>query len=260
MHRIRCSEIWGGTAARDEDLCTAGVCFSLFSKPAQGDHGGDIYYVSVCGGDRLTRVAIADVAGHGETVAGVSAWMYEALEGHMNEPDGARILADLNDAAFEHGLDAMTTAVVVGHYIDTGRFAVSYAGHPSIVVQRGKAQWESRPAGASKVGPSHLPLGVLAETSFTEMEIALESGDRFLLYTDGVIEIRDAAGEIFGEERLVALLDESGDAPLAEVKRSIVQVLLDFGDGNLHHDDVTLVLGEVGVAQRASGEPASSSN
>ena len=47
MHKIRCSEVWGGIQSREEDLQAAGISVSLYSHAADGDQGGDIYYVSV---------------------------------------------------------------------------------------------------------------------------------------------------------------------------------------------------------------------
>ena len=57
--RIRCAEIWGGILAVDTDMTTAGLSASIFSTAHDGDRGGDMYYVSVCKWDYLTRVAIA---------------------------------------------------------------------------------------------------------------------------------------------------------------------------------------------------------
>ena len=47
MQKIRCSEVWGGIQSREADLQAAGISVSLFSHAADGDKGGDIYYVSV---------------------------------------------------------------------------------------------------------------------------------------------------------------------------------------------------------------------
>ena len=63
MRRIRCAEIWGGVHNCDEDILTSGITASLYSAAADGGRGGDIYYLSVCSSDLLTRIAIADVVG-----------------------------------------------------------------------------------------------------------------------------------------------------------------------------------------------------
>ena len=71
----------------------------------------------------------------------------------------------------------------------------------------------------------HLPLGVLEPASFNEAyEVhALEPGDRIFLLSDGVLETRDASGQLFGEERLLQIL-HAGHAPdvlFDEIKRSL---------------------------------------
>ncbi|GAG80253.1 unnamed protein product [marine sediment metagenome] len=49
----------------------------------KGGKGGDIYYFGVCKGDIITRLAIADVTGHGETVSEVSQYVYDSLNSHI---------------------------------------------------------------------------------------------------------------------------------------------------------------------------------
>ena len=61
MQEIRCAEIWGGIRNFDTDVCTSGLTASLSAQSASGGKGGDIYFFSVCGADRLTRIAIASL-------------------------------------------------------------------------------------------------------------------------------------------------------------------------------------------------------
>src|SRR5688500_14430771 len=102
-HRLRCS--------------AATVDASLLSTACDGaGKGGDIYYFSVCDGDDLTRIVLADVAGHGLPVSDVSAWLYESMLRAMNTIAGDRVLSDLNEVATERGMTALTTAAVAGFY------------------------------------------------------------------------------------------------------------------------------------------------
>ena len=64
-HRIKCAEIWGGILSIDMDITTEGLSASIFSTAHDGNCGGDMYYVSVCKWDYLTRMAVADLRGHG---------------------------------------------------------------------------------------------------------------------------------------------------------------------------------------------------
>src|SRR5689334_4344170 len=70
QHTMRCMEIWGGNHAADACVATPGLDLWLYSQPYQGaENGGDVHYVSLCGGGRITRFLLADVAGHGAEVA-----------------------------------------------------------------------------------------------------------------------------------------------------------------------------------------------
>jgi hypothetical protein len=55
-HRMRCMEIWGGSSAADRDVSTPGLDAWVYSKPYEGAaDGGDVHYVSLCGGGIVTR-------------------------------------------------------------------------------------------------------------------------------------------------------------------------------------------------------------
>lgn len=245
MHRIRCSEIWGGIQNADLDVCTSGVTASLYSQACDGGRGGDIYFFSVCGSDRLTRVAIADVAGHGGAISSVSRGIYDALAARMNTLEGNGVLSDLNVLVAGQGFMSMTTAAVIGFYLSDGQLYFSYAGHPPVLVRRsGATSWQALQFVSPSV-PGNLPLGVLDDTAFDQETLPLQRGDRLFLYTDGVLEAPSADGAQFGEERLRAALDVAGNGELAELKKSVLDALRAHTGGSLAHDDVTLMALEV---------------
>ena len=66
VHTLQCMEVWSGNAAIRSGISVPGIDAWIVSRPYHGDdRGGDIHYVSMCGAGRITRFAIADVAGHG---------------------------------------------------------------------------------------------------------------------------------------------------------------------------------------------------
>ena len=81
--RLECKGIWGGIHNRDIEVSAGKVIGSIYSAASEGGRGGDIYYFGVCKGDIITRLAIADVTGHGEAVSEVSQFVYESLKAHM---------------------------------------------------------------------------------------------------------------------------------------------------------------------------------
>ncbi|QDV35648.1 PP2C family protein-serine/threonine phosphatase [Tautonia plasticadhaerens] len=245
MHRMQCTEIWGGTRDHDDDLVSGGVTASLYSRAADGGTGGDIYYVTVCHMDLLTRIALADVTGHGRAVEGTSRWMYETLVAWINRPDSNEVLERLNRLACGEDARAMTTAAIVSFYKADSNLYLSYAGHPPILIRRREAgRWE--PANLlARPGPRNLPLGVMAEAPYDQQVMPLTSGNRLFLYTDGVLEARDGRGGLFGAERLLAVLDGVGDGGLPDIKAAVLEGLRRHAGDDLSHDDVTFMAVEI---------------
>ena len=82
--RLECKDLWGGICTRDIEVSAGKVIGAIYSAPCgEGGKGGDIYYFGVCKGDTITRLAIADVTGHGEAVSEISQFVYDALKAHM---------------------------------------------------------------------------------------------------------------------------------------------------------------------------------
>ncbi|MFC1858433.1 hypothetical protein ACFL9U_10495 [Thermodesulfobacteriota bacterium] len=81
--RLECEGIWGGIHDRDIEVSAGKVIASIYSEACCGGKGGDIYYFGVCKDGIITRLAIADVTGHGEAVSEVSQYVYDTLKAHM---------------------------------------------------------------------------------------------------------------------------------------------------------------------------------
>ncbi len=244
-YRIRCAEVWGGVTVFDMDVRTQGLTASVLSQASGFDKGGDIYYCSVCSADSLTRIAIADMRGHGESASRLSQWFYDALQQRMNALDGGGILRDLNEIVLSKGFEAITTAAVVSYYLPTRRLYFSYAGHPPLFLQRAGGTWHPL-ALESTPDIANLPLGVLPDVRYDQAEVNVSSGDRLFLYTDGVLECPAAEGNgFYGDRHLNEALSRAAVFETAEVKRHVFQDLLAYSGGNLTHDDVTLIAAEL---------------
>jgi serine phosphatase RsbU (regulator of sigma subunit) len=81
--RIECKVLWGGIQNIDAEVTAGKVIGSIYSAACEGGKGGDIYYFGVCRVDIITRLAIADVTGHGEAVSDVSQYVYDSLKAHV---------------------------------------------------------------------------------------------------------------------------------------------------------------------------------
>ncbi len=100
---------------------------------------------------------------------------------------------------------------------------------------------------------SHLPLGILEDSAFKDdcLHVDMAVGDKIYLWSDGIIEARNKAGEMFGEERLLAILQEATDG------EAIFHQILDAVDGYCggeRNDDLSLI--ELTMAEQASVVPA----
>ena len=244
VHHLVCSEIWGGTAAISQEVSTAGISASISSVAVGGGRGGDIHYLSYCTLDFLTRIAIADVCGHGETVALLSSWVYQALQAQMNTLAGDQVLSELNRKVHARGLDAMTTAAVLSYDRHRRLLHFCYAGHPPAMIWQRASGWQQL-ENREQAETSNLPLGVMAGARYEQGQLLLAPGDRFVVFTDGLLDAEDRNGEPFGAERLSRMLENESAASMSDLKRAILNGLLDHTDGLAPEDDLTVLTAEV---------------
>ena len=220
-----CSGVWGGIRNRDQDIGVGRMNASLYSASADGGKGGDVYFFGVCKGDGITRLAIADVVGHGEAVSEISQHVYAALKDHMCDADSRTILSAINEQIGGLGLAAMTTAAIVAYYAREERACLSYAGHPPVLFKhRAASAWRfARPTADPDVGGPcrDVPLAVAPDAQYGQLAIPMAPGDRLFVYTDGVTEAVSPAGRQFGGAGLKRVLDRNGHLPLPELKAAV---------------------------------------
>lgn len=240
QQKIGCGAIWGGVHGADLEAETGGLVASLFSSSADGQKGGDIYFLSCCQGDVLTKIAIADVTGHGEVVADISQKLYGQLLERINSASGDSILRELNQYAVNTGFRAITTATIASFQRLSEDLYYASAGHHPILVRREdesdwiKIELPRVPAGGNA------PLGVGQDQRFDQCDVKLRPGDQIFLHTDGLIDVPDGHGERFGETRLMDVLTE-GDRDARQLKRQVLDAMGDFSRQPFDHDDTTFI-------------------
>jgi len=256
--RFVCSEVWGGNRPISVPIELPGIRGRIFSRPCDGGRGGDVHYVSICGSGLLSRLCVADVAGHGETVAKVSGELHTLLRRYMNHPDQRRVLAALNRRLEASEIGRMTTAAAVSYFPPTRKLSVSYAGHPPAwLLRKAEGRWKQlRPASFDRRDRRmiDLPLAITQETTFSRRKLRTHNGDRLLVLTDGILEAPGAKDELYGEERLVKLLNEHAEADLDTLAEAVLASVVEHAqDKTLGHDDVTFLLIEFVPGPRALG-------
>jgi serine phosphatase RsbU (regulator of sigma subunit) len=200
--------------------------------------GGDFYDIfEVMPGS--WGLVLGDVAGFGPEAAaltGVARYTVRAIASAVQGP--ADVLAELNNAVLRQASsDRFLTAVFASIEPQTDQLTVTLAvgGHPPPLVLRDDetVEWVD--------GSPGVLLGVFPDPVLVNQQLILRPGDAVVLYTDGVIEARNEAGEEFGLERLSELLTTCGGRSAEGIARRIERSVLDHR-GERTEDDIAIVV------------------
>lgn len=100
-------------------------------------------------------------------------------------------------------------------------------------------------------------LGVLPGATYRQTQVPVQPGDLLVVYSDGILEAANALDEEFGEERILAAVEENWAGSPTEICDAVLSKVRTFLGKELPHDDQTLMVVRLqGVAKRSSGEPA----
>jgi serine phosphatase RsbU (regulator of sigma subunit) len=244
---MKCLEVCGGSQLTTRGLVIGGIDAWVYSKPyGQSPRGGDVYYASSCAAGRITRLLLADVSGHGKTVAGIAADLRVLMRRYVNRPDQSEFVRLLNQQFAALSRDgAFATAIVTTFFSPNRRLVLCNAGHPRPILYRAsKEEWsllgEDRPK--PQASPSNLPLGILSVTEYEHFDLDLEPGDCVVTYTDALIESSDADGEQLGEDGVLRLLKLLGNAQPEKLITELLAEIAERYPENLSTDDVTVLL------------------
>jgi sigma-B regulation protein RsbU (phosphoserine phosphatase) len=117
----------------------------------------------------------------------------------------------------------------------SGELAWANAGHNPPMVVRAEGSAEQLEGG----GP---PLGILRDACYQEYRAPIGQGEMLVVYSDGVTEATNAAGDEFGEERLAEVLRANRGRPASEVVEAVRQAVAEFAAGAPAADDLTIVV------------------
>jgi len=159
---------------------------------------GDLYEFLVAD-NQHAGLFIADVSGHGVPAALIASMVKMAATSQRTlAAHPAQLLAGMNAALCGNTQGQYVTAAYV--YLDAKARELRYsaAGHPAMLLLRGGV--------VTEVAENGMLLAAIEGATYTDKTLPLEPGDRLLLYTDGLVEARNAEGKLFGEESLIAAL------------------------------------------------------
>jgi sigma-B regulation protein RsbU (phosphoserine phosphatase) len=128
------------------------------------------------------------------------------------------------------------TALIGRLTFATGEVALGDAGHmPALVIGA------AAPAAIAQV-PKCMALGVIEDTPYSEGRFTLVPGEALVLYTDGVTDARNVAGELFGADRLTGVVEQLAGQPAEAMAAGISHALNAFEGGAAPEDDLTLLV------------------
>jgi serine phosphatase RsbU (regulator of sigma subunit) len=207
----------------------------VYEPSARVDVGGDLYDFLALDDGRLA-VVLGDVTGHGVDATAdmaMAKFVFRSLA--REHPEPADFLASANDVICSEIASgkfiSMSYVVVDGA---TGVVAGASAGHPAprIVL----------PDGSARPLESHgLVLGIDGGQEYEESQAELPRGASLVLYTDGVVEAR-RDGELYGDDRLDALLAERHELPARALAGALAEDAREFAGGDLSDDLAVVVI------------------
>jgi len=191
------------------------------------------FYDFVLADDTRAGLLIADVSGHGVPAALIASMVKLAATSQRTlASDPAALLSGMNAALHGNTQSQFVTAAYV--YLDAQREELRYsaAGHPPMLLLRDGT--------VSEIAENGLILAAFDFASYESKTHRLKPKDRLLLYTDGIIEAANGAGEFFGAERLSQVLRETAATSAHEAADRIIRAVRAWATSQ--DDDLTVLV------------------
>jgi serine phosphatase RsbU (regulator of sigma subunit) len=213
-------------------LKTEGIEIFGDSIPA-GVVGGDYFGVWQPMAGAL-HFCVADVSGKGTPGAMIAAMLYASVSTLSSSSNSPELILGEVETILRNQLGEGHYVTMLYGVLDLKTRVLQFvnAGHCPPILRHVDGSIQS-------LAPTRPVLGLALDETFRPERLRLASGDRLLLYTDGVTEAANGAGEEFGAERLSKILD--GSERLPEQWRTIMESVRNHANGNLA-DDATLLL------------------
>ena len=208
-----------------------------------GGVSGDCFDVIPLG-SAAVGLLVCDVMGHGVRSALVTAMVrtvVEEVRGRAGDPAAlltevnahlSRLLQRAGDLIFVTAAYAVVDAA-------SRRLTYAQAGHPApLLFREGTGAVVALPGAEAIGGPA---LGLVNDAAYEALTLELAPGDRLLLFTDGIFDVANEAGQEFGRDRLAAAFATARGVALDAALGTITAAATDFAGGQPFADDVCLV-------------------
>lgn len=210
--------------------------FSGISIPARLI-GGDYYDFYPLYNGKI-RIIIGDVMGKGIPAAMLMILTRGAFRSasESTQSPGETISA-MNNALYKdlRTLNSFVTVFCTDWDPNTGQFTYANAGHcPPVFLRKGVEQQNIPPI-------KGVMLGGLPDQKYSDEVIQLQDEDLVFFYTDGIVEAKNRAGEMFKLDRLVQLLEKNWERDASEIENKVVESITQFTQQLPQRDDITMV-------------------
>ena len=217
------------------EACRSGSHFEVASRsiPCRAI-GGDFYdYFTLTGG--AFGFALGDVAGKGPSAALLTAMIQGIFAAQIGTADSAAaLITSVNEGLIRRSLQSRFATCVYATLAGDGRLTYCNAGHnPPILIGRN---------GVKLLETGGLILGMFPQAVYDQETLMLDPGDVLVMYTDGVTEALNPAGEEFGEGRVRACLDANLHCPPVEMLDRLLSSVRGFVADAAQHDDITALV------------------
>ena len=192
-------------------------------------------------------VAVADVAGKSVPAALLMATFQASLRALTATPASlAEIVIGLDRYCRAHSLEGrrFTTAFLAEVNPETREMTYVNAGHNDPILRRASGKIERLGTGGPPFG---LPLFTESEVPYPSARVQLQPGDLLFIFTDGVIEAVNDAGEEYGEARLLPCIQTSPPESADEMLKRVMTEVNSFVGYARQHDDITCLVLRAGV-------------
>jgi PAS domain S-box-containing protein len=199
---------------------------------------GDFYDFIVMDEKRL-GILIADVSGHGLPAALIASMLKVAFAAQVADAaDPGKVLSGLNQALCRKFQNDFVTAAYL--FVDTEKNAISYAGagHPPLLM------WHRSAGRAEELEENGLILGPFPDVVYSALKFPAETGNRYVLYTDGIVEAMNPSEELFGTERFMRFMEKNHALGAGVFADALVDELSRWSGrhpGEGQKDDITLL-------------------
>jgi sigma-B regulation protein RsbU (phosphoserine phosphatase) len=191
------------------------------------------FYDYIIAEEHQVGLLIADVSGHGVPAALIASMVkLAAASQRAVAADPSGFLSGMNSALLGNTQNQFVTAAYVHLNSESGELRYSAAAHPPLLILRN--------GGVTPIEENGLMLATFGFASYSTAVHKLEVGDRMVMYTDGILEASNAAGDFFGHDALCALLTRTRQLSPAMAADAVISSVRQWS--GKQDDDLTILV------------------